>query len=125
MYNFDHLCVMESLKPNFRTNIPTPCLRSYFIPQHFSSCSTSTYADYLNSKNPECLLNIPDSKDLIQPAVCGNSFVETGEECDCGTVQVSRLYGIPISEFNYLKCFCNKLILSYSKCQNTKYKCIC
>ncbi|KAG1958725.1 disintegrin and metalloproteinase domain-containing protein [Pimephales promelas] len=60
---------------------------SYFIPQHFSSCSTATYADYLNSKNPNCLLNMPESKDLIQPAVCGNGFTEKGEECDCGTVQ--------------------------------------
>ncbi|KAG1963195.1 disintegrin and metalloproteinase domain-containing protein [Pimephales promelas] len=61
---------------------------SYFIPQHFSSCSTATYADYLNSKNPNCLLNMPESKDLIQPAVCGNGFTEKGEECDCGTVQI-------------------------------------
>lgn len=84
MYNFDHLCVMESLKPNV-------CLRSYFIPQHFSSCSTGSYADYLNNKNPECVLNMPELKDLIQPPVCGNRVSETGEECDCGTVQVSRL----------------------------------
>ncbi|XP_048043219.1 disintegrin and metalloproteinase domain-containing protein 28 [Megalobrama amblycephala] len=60
---------------------------SYFIPKHFSSCSTGTYADYLNNRNPECLLNKPEPKELIQPAVCGNGFVEIGEECDCGTVQ--------------------------------------
>ncbi|KAA0717499.1 Disintegrin and metalloproteinase domain-containing protein 28 [Triplophysa tibetana] len=66
--------------------IMTPAL-SYNIPEHFSSCSTGNYEQFLKTKNPECLLNVPKAKDLIQPAVCGNGFVETGEECDCGTVQ--------------------------------------
>ncbi|XP_051533774.1 zinc metalloproteinase-disintegrin-like atrolysin-A isoform X2 [Myxocyprinus asiaticus] len=60
---------------------------SYHIPQHFSSCSIGHYEEFLNTINPGCLLNMPKPKDLIQPALCGNGFMETGEECDCGTVQ--------------------------------------
>ncbi|XP_053509628.1 zinc metalloproteinase-disintegrin-like crotastatin [Ictalurus furcatus] len=59
---------------------------SYTIPQLFSSCSISSYEQYLNSRNPECLFNKPQPKDLVQPAVCGNGFRELGEDCDCGSV---------------------------------------
>ncbi|XP_076848361.1 disintegrin and metalloproteinase domain-containing protein 28 isoform X2 [Brachyhypopomus gauderio] len=58
---------------------------SYTIPQHFSSCSVSSYEQYLNSRNPECLLNKPRQNNLLQPPVCGNGFVEIGEQCDCGS----------------------------------------
>ncbi|XP_053530621.1 zinc metalloproteinase-disintegrin-like crotastatin isoform X2 [Ictalurus punctatus] len=59
---------------------------SYNIPQLFSSCSLTDYERFLNSRNPECLLNKPQAKDVLQPAVCGNGFQETGELCDCGPV---------------------------------------
>ncbi|KAK2845847.1 hypothetical protein Q7C36_010701 [Tachysurus vachellii] len=57
---------------------------SYNIPQLFSNCSLANYEQFLNSRSPECLLNKPQAKDLLQPAVCGNGFRETGEDCDCG-----------------------------------------
>lgn len=59
---------------------------SYNIPKQFSSCSVSNLEQYLNSRNPECLLNKPLLRDLVQPPVCGNGFLENGEECDCGSV---------------------------------------
>ncbi|KAF7687655.1 zinc metalloproteinase-disintegrin-like crotastatin [Silurus meridionalis] len=59
---------------------------SYNIPQLFSSCSFNNFEQYLNTRNPDCLLNKPQSKALIQPAVCGNGFQEIGEDCDCGSV---------------------------------------
>lgn len=63
---------------------------SYNIPQLFSSCSLTDYERFLNSRNPECLLNKPQAKDVLQPAVCGNGFQETGELCDCGPVNVNQ-----------------------------------
>ncbi|KAI4902868.1 hypothetical protein NFI96_031219 [Prochilodus magdalenae] len=59
---------------------------SYNLPQQFSSCSVNQLEQYLNSRNPECLLNKPQQKELLQPPVCGNGFIESGEECDCGSV---------------------------------------
>ena len=49
----------------------------------FSNCSQLV----LNSFTGTCLNNQP--KTLYGDPVCGNGFVEEGEECDCGTEEVS------------------------------------
>lgn len=60
---------------------------SWNIPRTFSSCSTTNYERYLKNRNPSCILDKPDYMEIVAPAVCGNGFLEKGEQCDCGTVQ--------------------------------------
>ncbi|XP_030593428.1 zinc metalloproteinase-disintegrin-like brevilysin H2a [Archocentrus centrarchus] len=60
---------------------------SWKIPQTFSSCSTNNYENYQTTRTPTCLLDKPNYKDIVAPAVCGNGFREEGEQCDCGSVQ--------------------------------------
>ncbi|KAK5608487.1 hypothetical protein CRENBAI_024694 [Crenichthys baileyi] len=60
---------------------------SWNIPRTFSSCSTINYERYLTNRNPSCILNKPGYMKIIAPAICGNGFMEKGEQCDCGTVQ--------------------------------------
>ena len=69
---------------------------SWDIPKTFSSCSTSSYDQYLTSRTPGCLLNKPSAQGVVAPPVCGNGFLERGEDCDCGLLEV-RMHREPWS----------------------------
>ncbi|CAN9512832.1 unnamed protein product [Ophioblennius macclurei] len=60
---------------------------SWKIPRTFSSCSSNSFERYLVKRSPGCLLNKPDYRTVVAPAVCGNGFREAGEQCDCGTLE--------------------------------------
>uniref|UniRef100_A0A3B4T8X3 ADAM metallopeptidase domain 22 n=1 Tax=Seriola dumerili TaxID=41447 RepID=A0A3B4T8X3_SERDU len=55
----------------------------FYLPKRFSDCNVEEYHNFLNSGGGSCLFNKPLK--LLDPPVCGNSFVEPGEECDCGS----------------------------------------
>ncbi|XP_043912667.1 disintegrin and metalloproteinase domain-containing protein 8-like isoform X2 [Protopterus annectens] len=55
-------------------------------PSVFSSCSKNDLATFLQNSKPSCLAAV-NTDDLYGGPVCGNMFLEHGEECDCGTLQ--------------------------------------
>ncbi|KAL4639998.1 zinc metalloproteinase-disintegrin-like ohanin isoform X2 [Arapaima gigas] len=59
-------------------------------PETFSSCSQTDLKNFLEKVNPQCLLDKPRPDKIFGGAVCGNAFLEPGEQCDCGTVEHIR-----------------------------------
>ncbi|NXJ72043.1 ADAM8 protein, partial [Rostratula benghalensis] len=54
-------------------------------PKRFSHCSEQDMWQFLRDPRTSCLLNVPRVDELYGGPVCGNQFVERGEQCDCGT----------------------------------------
>lgn len=64
------------------------------FPRMFSDCSRAYLEGFLEQPQSACLANAPDLSHLVGGPVCGNLFVERGEQCDCGPPEV-RPYPAP------------------------------
>ena len=53
-------------------------------PSQFSSCSSEDLHSALSKGVGSCIYNSPPR--LFTDPICGNAFVEEGEECDCGSL---------------------------------------
>ena len=67
------------------------------MPTHWSECSLEGMEDSFHQGLDYCLHNLPAS--LYSGPVCGNSFLEEGEECDCGLPEVGSHEGISYQVF--------------------------
>lgn len=56
--------------------------------QLFSSCSAADLSVSLLHGGGMCLFNVPQPEHLLGGPRCGNLYVEKGEECDCGLLEV-------------------------------------
>lgn len=54
----------------------------------FSQCSRTDLETFLEKPRTACLADAPDPDRLVGGPVCGNRFVERGEQCDCGPPEV-------------------------------------
>jgi len=59
------------------------------FPRVFNQCNRRELEKYLHSGGGMCLSNMPDTKRMYGGRKCGNGYLEEGEECDCGEVEVS------------------------------------
>lgn len=83
LYRHCVVCQLKSLRLLFRTG-------NEAFPEFFSDCSIDQLAEFMARAQPNCLSKPPSSVKTISVAPrCGNALLDAGEECDCGTVEVS------------------------------------
>lgn len=67
------------------------------FPKKFSRCSQVDLEAFVVKPHTDCLTNFPDVNRFVGGPVCGNKFVERGEQCDCGTPQVCLTPSLPLA----------------------------
>ncbi|XP_069774063.1 snake venom metalloproteinase-disintegrin-like mocarhagin isoform X2 [Narcine bancroftii] len=68
---------------NSKSCIMSSVLSSTF-PTEFSSCSHQNFQSFTLRHKASCLRDVPSQDEIVAASICGNYFVEQGEECDCG-----------------------------------------
>lgn len=66
---------------------------------NFSSCSADDFEKMILNSGGRCLLNIPRPDEAYSAPFCGNKLVDVGEECDCGSEEVSRTVLLKWAQF--------------------------
>ncbi|KAM3926829.1 disintegrin and metalloproteinase domain-containing protein 9-like [Leptodactylus fuscus] len=51
----------------------------------FSDCSIIEFQNFIMKTGALCLATHPNAKPLVNPSLCGNRVLDSGEACDCGT----------------------------------------
>ncbi|XP_007538567.2 disintegrin and metalloproteinase domain-containing protein 25-like [Erinaceus europaeus] len=96
----------------------------------FSNCSYAMFWDFVLQAT--CLCIPPHKENIFKHARCGNSLIEEGEECDCGSIKLcekdpccqSNCTLTPGSDCAFgLCCIDCKIVLSGVKCRVPENEC--